>query len=125
MIIETIRNKKLLTLYTTLTGSDFKGNREDDELVKLLYSILCLEKSIPCDVNCDHIFKSGYDYVLLSKELIRLYETPTPYDGTIDEYSYEYLASRLLGYMLNYDKCYKDIHSMNSYELKKSVLEEM
>lgn len=122
MIVETIRDKKLVSLYTALTNSDFKGEIEEVELVCILYAMLCIDLSRKdYEEYFNKNLKSPLDFVRYAKELIRVYETSL--NGEHNENSVMFLADAMLYYLSKNDISYSVFHSMNGYELKKKIYE--
>ena len=113
MIVENIRDKKLLELYTTLTRSDLKGNINDTFVIRMLYTLLYV----------DALFKdeSKENKIGLAKEVIRAYDEKL-YDDS-DYISIETICLGLQAYMDAEHKTYSDINKLNTRELKKIIVE--
>ena len=109
-----IKNKTL-ELYKLLSRSDFKGNYEDAYTIEQLFTMLCLDVLI--NVKGGHNIKGG-DLLDLAKEVIRLFELD---DGDVSNYSVMNWCKALWLYMVDANKKYKDIHSMNTYDLRNEV----
>ena len=70
MILENIRDKKLLELYEILTRSDFEGEMKDEFVVSILYIVKCLDSIQKGErtVKKNHLMG-------VAKEVARVYET--------------------------------------------------
>lgn len=117
MILENIRDKKLLDLYVALTKSDFKGYMNDTYVVRLLYGMLCFdsalyERKISMDKN------KMLDF---AKEVIRAYDEMVYNES--DKFSIEVLTNLMIDYIQKQGKTYDDIHKMNSRQLKLALYE--
>lgn len=119
--IENVRDSKLIQLYVALTGSNLDGDVREEEVVKLLYAMLCIEKGRGYNIDYSKVFANKKDLVLIAKELVRIYDTPI--NCEVDTYPMITLASMLLNYMQRNEYSYKDIHSISGIVLKKSIIE--
>lgn len=115
MILENIRDKKLLELYIALTRSNFKGAMNNSYVVRLLYALLCV------DIKAKErgLSMAGNRMLDYAKEIIRIYDVKE-YNET-DDYSVEVLTDSMLNLMENEKLTYSDIHKMNARELKDNV----
>lgn len=113
MLLEDYRDRRLLTLYQTLTKSDLRGYYEDTYMVELMFALLCLDLSANAK---RHLELKPSEYTLLARELIRIVD-----DGELDRYSVYYWADALLGYMTESKLKPKDIRKMSTYDLKENV----
>ena len=117
MILENIRDKKLLELYKALTRSDFKGTMNDNYVIRLLYSTMVFDlkaNSSAHSYNETHSLQFG-------KELIRVYDEKT-YDE-LDNWSIELWCEALLRMIEVEGLSYQDIHKLNARELKLKIAE--
>lgn len=110
-----MRDRKLLQLYIALTRSDLKGNYEDTYMIELLFTILVIDLIVNSGEETDMKAK---DIVNLAKEIVRIYETE---DDKLSYFSIRNWTESLLDYMKAEKKKYKDIHRMNTYDLRKEV----
>ncbi len=114
MILENIRDKKLLELYEMLTRSDFEGEMKDEFVVSILYTVKCLD-SIQ---KTERIIKKNH-LMGVAKEVARLYETSEKEE--FRHISIMAWAKAMIEYMKDSGLGYKDIHKMGTYDLKKAV----
>ena len=117
MILDNIRDTKLMQLYTALTHSDFKGNYEDTFIIEMLFAVLVID--LIANGSRKENMKAG-DMVNLAKEVLRIYETD---DGEMSYLSIRNWTEGLMEYMEENNKRYKDIHKMATYDLRKEVRE--
>lgn len=114
-ILDNVRDNKLMQLYLALTKSDLQGNYEDTYLIELLFTVLVIDLIVnqgnPTDMKAK-------DIVNLAKEIVRIFETP---DGELSYYSVRNWTESVLEYMADKNKDYKDIHKMNTYDLREEV----
>lgn len=113
MLLEDYRDRRLLTLYQTLTKSDLRGYYEDTYMVELMFALLCLDLSANIK---HHLELSPSEYTLLARELIRIVD-----DGELDRYSVYYWADALLTYMKVNNLKPKQIKKMSTFDLKENV----
>ncbi len=114
MILENIMNNRVTQLYEMLTKSDFKGNVEDEYVVSLTYVMMCIDRCVNDQISFDR-----KHYVLLAREIIRIHDTGA------EDVSYMVLTRAMIDYMKKKGKKYREIHSMNSYDLLNGVMEHM
>ena len=69
-MLEKKRDRKLTDLYQILTKSDLKGHIESNGIVRNLYAIYCMDA-----VNGRKIALDDNDYLILSRQLMRIDET--------------------------------------------------
>lgn len=117
IILDNIRDTKLMQLYQALTKSDLKGRYEDTFMVELLFTILTIDLIVNSDKPTDMDAK---DIIRLGKEIVRIYETE---DSELSYFSVRNWAEALLAYMEASGKDYNAIHKMNTYELRNEVRE--
>ena len=115
MILENVRDKKLMQLYETLTRSDFEGSIQDEYVICLLYTIRCLDSLQKTDR-----FIKKKDMMNIAKEIFRIYETS---EKDYEDISIMAYTKGLFNYMKSEGLEYKDIHSMNTYDLLNNVKE--
>lgn len=115
MILENIRDRKLIELYQMLTRSDMNGNAKDSWVVKMLYALNCVDELVA---------KSGViskkEYVIFAKEVVRISETEDN-DGKSLLISLPAWTVGLMEYMKKTKKKMKQIHSMSGYDLMIDV----
>ena len=113
-MLEKERDRKLTDLYQILTKSDLKGHIESNGIVRNLYAIYCLDA-----VNGREIALNENDYLILSRQLMRIDETQLfDWDCSLETWAYG-----LLAYMKDKNLCAADIQKMSSVDLKKAVHE--
>lgn len=117
IILDNIRDTKLMQLYQALTKSDLKGRYEDTFMVELLFTILTIDLIVNSDKPTDMDAK---DIIRLGKEIVRIYETE---NSELSYFSVRNWAEALLAYMEESGKNYNAIHKMNTYELRNEVRE--
>lgn len=120
MILENVRDKKLLELYAMLTRSDFKGNMNDTFVVRMLYATMCIEIALNESRYNSKLQLNKNDILNCAKEVIRVYDEKL-YDES-DNYSIEVLACALIDYMYYEDIDYSKVHSQNGRELKINLM---
>ena len=108
---------KTIELYRLLSRSDFKGNYEDAYTIEQLFTMLCLD--VVLNVHGGENVK-GKDLLDLAKEIIRLFEID---ENGVSNFSIMNWCKATLSYMNETGKKYKDIHSMNTYQLRTEVEE--
>ena len=115
MILENIRDRKLIELYQMLTRSDMNGNAKDSWVVKMLYALNCVDELVA---------KSGViskkEYVIFAKEVVRISETEDN-EGENLLISLPAWTVGLMEYMKKTKKKMKQIHSMSGYDLMMDV----
>ena len=110
MLLEHYRDDKLKKLYQMLTRSDFKGNFEDNYILSVLYAMACIDRCQEKDC-----FLKEKDYVILGKEIIRIYDTS---EDRYDDYSIYLFTKALLKYMKEEKKRAADIHRTSRLKKK-------
>lgn len=113
-IIENERDKKVMQLYTVLSRSDFKGNYEDTYTIELVYALMCLDLAVNSKSGLEF---NPNEFILLSKELVRIVDI----DGELDKYSFINWAQSMVEYMKKNNLKVKQIHKMNTYDLRNNV----
>ena len=115
MILENIRDKKLIELYQMLTRSDMNGNIKDGWVIKMLYALNCVDSL----VSQSGVISSK-EYVVFAKEVVRISETEDN-DGENLYISLPVWTVGLMEYMKKTGMKMKQIHSMSGYELMMNV----
>ncbi len=114
MILENIRDRKLLELYEMLTRSDFKGEMKDEFVVSLIYTLRCLDSIQKAERVIEKRYLLG-----VAKEVTRIYETSEK--EQLNHISIMAWAKAMIRYMKETDKGYKEVHRMGTYDLMKDV----
>ena len=115
IILDNIRDSKLMQLYAALTKSDLKGHYEDTYMVEILFTVLTLDLI----VNSDETMQMDErDIMRMAKEIIRIYERD---DKELSYFSVRNWTEALFAYMDETKKDYDAIHRMNTYDLRKEV----
>ena len=115
MILENIRDRKLIELYQMLTRSDMNGNIKDGWVIKMLYALNCVDALIS-----QSGIISKKEYVIFAKEVVRISETEDN-DGENMYISLPVWTVGLMEYMKKTGKTMKQIHSMSAYDLMSDV----
>lgn len=109
------KENKIIVLYHTLTGSNFKGEYEDTYTIELLFTLL----NIDLIANSEEPSELGSDEMLLfAKEIIRIYETD---DNEFSYYSIRNWVEAMFEYMKVEKKVYADIFKTNTYDLRNEI----
>lgn len=114
MVVESIRDRKLVKLYLVLTGKEENGTIDPDT-ISMLYSMLCLDNA-----NIDlgkRREMSETEIMLLAKELYRAAEVQC--NDESDDISLKGLAEGMIRCLD--DMSYREVKKMNSFDLKKEL----
>ena len=115
IILDNIRDSKLMQLYAALTKSDLKGHYEDTYMVEILFTVLTLDLIINSDETMQ---MDERDIMRMAKEIVRIYERD---DKELSYFSVRNWTEALFAYMDETKKDYDAIHRMNTYDLRKEV----
>ena len=113
-----------LGLYKQLSGSDFKGNIQQTQIIEMLYAILCVDlKAYECKITMPDIA-----FPVVARELLELYQTYR--DNFIDGEDYSYLsmetvADAFMIYLRDTKIDIKVVHSMSRYDLASEVIKHL
>ena len=114
MLMENYRDRKLLKLYTILTGSDLKEEIKDEFIICALYAMRCIDTSRDVfSIDPKHL-------VDLAKEAIRAYEELC--GRGIEEIPVRTICRALLREMSE-GSDYRQIHRMSGFDLTETVRE--